>query len=26
LRVWNENAQPVSTFEAPKPDPMTAAK
>ena len=26
LRVWNENAQPVSSFEPPKQDPMTAAK
>jgi WD40 repeat protein len=26
LRVWNENGQPVSSFEAPKLDPMTAAK
>lgn len=26
LRVWNENAQPVSSFEPPKPEPLTAAK
>lgn len=26
LRIWNENAQPVINFEAPKPPPMTAAK
>jgi WD40 repeat protein len=25
LRVWNENAQPISSFEPPKQDPMTAA-
>ncbi|HUE73348.1 MAG TPA: c-type cytochrome domain-containing protein [Pirellulaceae bacterium] len=26
LRIWNENAQPVVTFEAPKPPEQTAAK